>query len=116
MAIFGGTKKDTDSTQSGGNADKQQHAPVEDVIREPRITEKAALGTERSMYVFNVAPDATKSQITKAITRMYKVTPRKVNTARIPKKTVRRRGILGEQGGGKKAYVYLKEGEKIELM
>ena len=117
MAIFGkSTKKNTTDTSSDGAGTSNLQQPVEDVIIQPRVTEKAALGTEHNMYVFRVVPHATKSQIKQAVQRMYKVTPRKVNTAPIPRKRVRRRGIEGIQGGGKKAYVYLKEGDKIELM
>jgi len=119
MALFGSKKKEkqagTPAQQTGGSAVMAQ-PDIEDVIIGPRVTEKAALGSEHNVYVFNVEPEATKSDIKRAIRRMYKVTPRKVNVAKIPYKQVRRRGITGWKRGGKKAYVYLKEGDKIELM
>jgi ribosomal protein L23 len=49
---------------------------------------------------------------------IYKVTPRQVRVARVPSKAVFTRGTnrWGKTSSGKKAFVYLKEGDKIELM
>ena len=52
----------------------------------------------------------------KAIEDLYGVKPVKVATTRIQYKPVQRRGIFGHKGGGKKAMVYLKKGDTIELM
>ena len=72
---------------------------------------------ERSTYVFDVAKDANKKQITAAIFAIYKVKPRKVAIVNIRTKSVRnmRTGQTGMKGGGKKAYVYLKAGETITV-
>ena len=87
------------------------------VLLKPRITEKAALGADKSnVYVFNVAKMATKGSISASIKDAYKVTPTKVRVARIPSKNVFVRGKYGVKSGGKKAYVYLKRGEKIEII
>jgi len=81
------------------------------IILAPRITEKGC-------YVFNVAQGANKNQIAQAIKTIFKVTPRKIAVVTIPRKTVITRGTnrTGIAGGGKKAYVYLKKGETIELV
>ena len=42
--------------------------------------------------------------------------PTRVNIAKIPSKRTLSRGKRGVKKGGKKAYVYLKEGDKIELI
>jgi large subunit ribosomal protein L23 len=88
------------------------------VLRKPRITEKATLGIEHNVYVFEIAPWANKQEVSKAVQHIYKVTPRKVNLAKIPEKQLssrfRRRG--GVKQGGKKAYIYLKEGDRIEFV
>ena len=89
------------------------------VLLNPRITEKASLLAESNVYTFDVAPKTTKSEIAKAVKAAYKVTPLKVRTVTIPKKTTAprgRRGKPGTTGGGKKAYVYLKKGDKIEVL
>jgi len=83
----------------------------------PRITEKAALGADKSnVYIFEVTPGATKKSISASVRDAYGVTPEKVRVAVIPPKRVFIRGKKGVKSGGKKAYVYLKKGDKIELI
>ncbi len=88
------------------------------VLTQPRITEKATIGTAENVYVFDVAPDTNKVQIKEAIKKVYNVNPVKVHVSKIAKKQVRnmRTGIKGTKAGGKKAYVYLKKGESISIM
>ena len=83
----------------------------------PRITEKGAFLAEKGAYVFNVGINANKAEIARAILEVYKVAPRKVTLVAIPKKASRTRGTnrMGTSGGGKKAYVFLKTGDTIEL-
>jgi|SRR3989338_9758046 len=80
-----------------------------------RMTEKATLASDKGTYVFNVLKDATKSEIKKAIIKGYKVTPNKIRIVTIKRKEVIVRGRLGTKKGGKKAYIYLKKGDKIEM-
>lgn len=87
------------------------------VLLRPRITEKAAISADRSgVYVFEVAPRTTKKAIAASVKAAYKVTPVKIRTTRIAPKAVFVRGKRGVKQGGKKAYVYLKKGDKIELL
>lgn len=87
-----------------------------DVILRPRITEKAGLSIEaQNVYTFEVKKDATKGEISKAIKDMYKVTPIKVRTVHLPAKSIIVRGRYGTQSSIKKALVYLKKGDKIEI-
>lgn len=88
------------------------------IIRRPRITEKAAHVTGAGVYVFDISMRATKKDVVTAVLEHYKVTPRKVNIVRIaPQKLVSRmRNRRGQTKGLKKAYVYLKKGDRIELM
>lgn len=87
------------------------------ILLSPRITEKGAYLAQLGAYVFNVRHDATKSAVASAVREVYKVTPRKVTLVAIPRKVVMTRGTnrKGKTAGGKKAYVFLKKGEKIEL-
>ena len=91
---------------------------LENVLIRPRITEKATFATEQGVYVFEVTPSANKQQIADAIEHFYKVSPRKINITRIPAKRIRSRlrGRFGVVSPGKKAYVYLKEGDTIEVV
>ena len=87
------------------------------VIIGPRITEKAVIGADKSgVYAFNVTESANKTTIAKAIKEAYKVTPVKVRVLGMPKERLFRKGKSGLIGGGKKAYVYLKKGDKIEII
>ncbi len=98
-------KKQTDSFDSGIS-----------VLISPRITEKSAIKAEKGVYVFNVTPKATKSEISKEIRKRYSVNPVKVAVAKVPEKKILRRGVKGVKSGGKKAFVFLKEGEKIDIV
>jgi len=102
------TKKNKDEV-----VDKSKGAKTHPLIKNPRITEKSAIAAEKNVYTFNVAPNANKNEIKKAIKFVYGVTPERVSITKIANKTVTRRGILSVKAGGKKAVVYLKKGDKI---
>lgn len=87
------------------------------LLKRPRITEKASMKSESgNVYVFEVARNATKDTIRRAVRDVYSVVPKKVSIAQTPSKNVFSRGKKGVASGGKKAYVYLAKGEKIEVI
>ena len=86
------------------------------VLLNPRVTEKASQSAQKNVYVFEVAPKATKKTIADAVKEYYKISPLKIGIVNLPRKKIMARGKIGMRGGGKKAYVYLKEGDKIEAM
>ena len=86
------------------------------VIIKPRITEKTAILSEKGVYTFQVSEDTNKQEVAKEIQRIYKVTPVKVNIAKTAEKKVFVRGRFGKKKGVKKAYVYLKKGDKINFI
>ena len=98
------------STSFSLNADGIAH-----VLRNPRVTEKGTMHAEQSVYLFDVAPNATKHSIAQAVFALYRVKPRMVRVVTVPSKRKRnsRTGRSGVKQGGKKAYVYLKKGETI---
>lgn len=71
---------------------------------------------EQNVYTFDITKSATKAEIKKAVFTLYKVRPVKVNVLAVPRKKVMLRGRAGAKGGGRKAFVYLKEGDKIEFI
>lgn len=97
------------------NSIKNSVSLEKNVIIKPRQTEKAVILKEKNVYVFDVEKTANKSEIKKEIKRLYKVEPVKVNIAINSPKKVFVRGRIGTKGGVKKAYVYLKKGDKINL-
>lgn len=87
------------------------------ILKNARITEKAAYMTLVSGYVFEVAADATKNDIMKAIEALYGLKPRKVNIVNKKARSFvsRSRNRRGIKSGLKKAYVFLNKGEKIDI-
>ena len=100
------------AVSSGSHADVAKNIRF-DILHRPHITEKASAGTEKGVYVFDVAKSATKREIAKAVAARYKVMPIKIAVSTMPKKRIIVKGRYGMSGGGKKAYVYLKKGEKL---
>lgn len=84
-------------------------------ITKLHVTEKAAILSESNAYAFEVAKTATKNSITKEITKLYKVTPMKVNIVNVKPTRVTARGKVGQTTSMKKAYVFLKKGDTIDL-
>lgn len=87
-----------------------------DVILRPRITEKATDEQQKGVYIFEVRKDATKISVRKTIEKIYKVNPRKINIVKNPAKNLIVRGRKGVKPAVKKAYVYLKDGDKIDIV
>lgn len=89
------------------------------IIKAPRITEKStdlAEGGKSATYVFEVTKGSTKIEIKQAFIAKYKAIPVKINVINLPSKTVVRRGKKGVKSSVRKALVFLKAGEKIEIM
>ncbi len=86
-----------------------------DIVRKPVITEKSTRGSEHNQVTFEVAMDATKPQIKRAVEELFKVKVEAVNTLRMRGKQKRFRGFKGSQSGRKKAMVTLAEGDYIDV-
>jgi large subunit ribosomal protein L23 len=85
-----------------------------DVLQGPLITEKSTLRKEEQRTLcFRVRPDATKTDIRNAVEALFKVKVEDVRTANYPGKLRRQRRWMGYRPDWKKAYVKLKEGEKM---
>jgi large subunit ribosomal protein L23 len=84
------------------------------IIRRPVITEKGlgAKETEGTL-VFEVAANATKTEIKEAVQKAFKVKVEGVRTATFQGKERRRGKFAGYRPDWKKAYVRLKAGEKL---
>ena len=84
------------------------------IIRRPIITEKG-LGIKelQRTLVFEVAAQATKTEVKEAVQSIFKVKVDAVRTANFPGKERRRGRFSGYRPDWKKAYVRLKTGEKM---
>lgn len=112
-------KKPAAKTAAKKTADKATSASDKNhgtVIVRPLITEKATVHAEANIYTFEVAAQATKPEIAKAVRDLFGVTPTKVNIVNLPDKAVYSRRNPGVKAGKRKALVYLKQGETIEFV
>nr|AKQ05634.1 LSU ribosomal protein L23p (L23Ae), large subunit ribosomal protein L23 [uncultured Parcubacteria bacterium Rifle_16ft_4_minimus_33456] len=81
----------------------------------PIISEKANILSSDGVYTFRVEKNSNKVDIKKSVENLFKVNVRRVNLVTIPPKKRIMRGKVGFKSGYKKAVVYLKKGQKIEL-
>ncbi len=124
MALFDNKKekkeeKVNDSHKSvSSNVSNLSQKDTTWVLSGARLSEKAIYMADKNVYVFNVSPRANKKLVSQAVFEKFNVRPKKVNIVTVPRKKVqnRRTGIKGKKSGGKKAYVYLKEGDTINLI
>jgi large subunit ribosomal protein L23 len=85
-----------------------------DVIRRPLITEKTTtLREDGRTVVFEVARGANKIQIRQAIEQLLGAKVADVRTANTEGKLKRQGRFVGRRSDWKKAYVKLRDGEKL---
>ena len=83
-------------------------------IVRPLITEKALTTREtEGTLVFEVAANATKTEVKQAVEKLFNVRVASIRTASVEGKERRRGRFSGYQPDWKKAYVRLKAGEKV---
>jgi large subunit ribosomal protein L23 len=84
------------------------------VIRRPLITEKGmGVKETQNTLVFEVDQKATKTEVKQAVEALFKVKVSAVRTSTVEGKERRRGRYAGFRPDWKKAYVRLKEGEKM---
>jgi len=126
MALFGKKKtektKKTKSVAAAKAPSTSKALPtdynLDGIIVHPRITEKAIAQNDNNVYTFVVRRNANKHQVSDAVKALYNVTPVKVNIVN-KKPALRHVGSRGRDkhvAGMKKAYVYLKKGDTINLV
>lgn len=86
------------------------------IIRRPIITEKGTiLKDENNQVVFEVDPRANKSEIKKAVEKLFKVTVLEVRTQNRKGKPKRMGRTFGRRKNWKKAVITLKEGSRVDF-
>lgn len=123
MALFGKKKETvkesaTESPKVEVSKSLSTDRDLTSVIARPRVTEKAVDKSEQNVYTFVVKRSANKYEVRDAIKALYNVTPVKVNIVnKLPaERMVSSRGKTKHVKGMKKAYVYLKKGDTINLV
>ncbi len=93
-------------------SDKALH----EILVRPLLTERGTGNQEKyNQYLFEAAPDATKTDIKRAVETMFKVEVEQIRTMVVPGKFRR----FGRGGGGRpdwnKAIVTVAKGQKIDF-
>ncbi|MBZ0160440.1 50S ribosomal protein L23 [Candidatus Methylomirabilis sp.] len=89
---------------------------VYQIIRRPLITEKGTdLKDRANQYLFEVAGDANKIEIKRAVESLFRVKVRQVRTLSVKGKKKRLGRFVGRTSNWKKAVATLNEGETIEF-
>ncbi|WP_124061117.1 50S ribosomal protein L23 [Gordonibacter sp. Marseille-P4307] len=86
-----------------------------EIIIRPIITEHSYDMMEKNTFTFEVAKNANKIEVAKAVEEIFDVTVVKVNTLTVKPKKKRVRVQQGYTRTWKKAMVTLKDGDTIEL-
>ncbi len=86
-----------------------------EIIKKPLISEKNAIHAEMNIYAFEVAREATKTEIKSAIEKAFRVKVDSVRTQICRGRYFRKQARLGPPKQWKKALVKLKAGEKISI-
>ena len=119
MDLFYTNKKQASKTVKNAPAKKSvpSDGRLDNALVRPWLSEKALIGTEQGVYVFEVPRLATKHDVSAAIEAIYKVTPKKVTMVNLPAKRVslRTRRGTGFRSRRHKAYVHLKKGDSIQF-
>jgi large subunit ribosomal protein L23 len=86
-----------------------------EIIKAPVITEKSTAASAEGKVVFWVELTATKQEIKEAVEKVFNVKVLGVNTERVAGKMKRMGKYQGQRPTRKKAYLKLREGDKIEI-
>mgnify|MGYP001613750039 FL=1 len=113
-------KKDEEPAVSVSSSKKKTTKPddkktKDSILLKVLVTEKIARLGDKGVYAFGVSNFATKISVAKAIKARYGVLPRSVRMMNVRGKYVRYGRSEGRRADWKKAMVFLKEGDRIDV-
>lgn len=87
------------------------------VILRPVISEKSTIAADKNhQIVFEVLPDASKTEIRNAVEKLFEVEVDQVQVVNVRGKVKRFGRFPGKRSNWKKAYVRLKDGHDIDFL
>jgi large subunit ribosomal protein L23 len=87
------------------------------VLLAPHISEKSSIAADHyGRHVFDVLPDATKTEVRRAVEMLFKVKVEAVQIMNMKGKRKRFGAFLGRRSNWKKAYVKLAPGDDIDFI
>jgi len=96
---------------------KIRHDQIRSVIISPHISEKTTGLSEKNQQItFKVRLDSNKTQIKKAVEKLFDVKVSSVKTLSVKGKKKRTGTRIGKTKSWKKAYITLAEGQDIDFM
>lgn len=108
--------KEVNEIRETKNGLKKSRSHLEYLILRPHITEKSSGLSADRKFVFKVEKSANKTEIGKAIEKIYNVKVDVVRIVNMPSKKRRLGRSMGKRSGFKKAIVQLKEGYNIDIL
>ncbi len=114
-------KKPLETKEAAVKVVKKQSKKIDEgfayrILKAPHISEKATDLAQDNRYVFKVYERANKTEIKKAVEKLYNVNVVSVKIIKVPSKKRRFKGIMGLRKGYKKTIVEIKKGQKIEIL
>jgi large subunit ribosomal protein L23 len=91
---------------------------IYEVLRRPLVTEKSNYQVGIHQYVFEVASNATRTQVKEAVEQIFKVTVLRVNVINVAAKRARKtrsRRLVISRNGYKKAIVTLSPEDRLPI-
>ena len=109
------TKRATKLT-SAPRKTRKKYKEAYRILKRSLVTEKATDLAQNSQYTFEVARNANKVEIGKAVESIFDIHVTNVRTLNMRGKIKKYRGRGGKTSDWKKAVVSLRKGEKIEVI
>ena len=107
-----GASNSQETEQSAANSHKSWSYSI---IKRPLITEKTYNLAQCNVYAFEVAPDANKKQVKKAVEALFEVPISQVRIMNVQPQSVSFQQQQGKTRAIKKALVSVKEGYSISI-
>jgi large subunit ribosomal protein L4 len=86
------------------------------ILVRPLVTEKSSKIAEQNWLAFEVAGDATRTEVRAAFSALYGAEVLKVNILNLKGKSATLKGRTGQRNPFKKAYIRLKDGTSVDVM
>lgn len=111
-----GKAKKAEKVSTAPKATASMSHVVQRILLRPIVTEKSSRGAAQSQYTFEVAVNATKSDVQQSVHHLYGVMPVAVNVVTLRGKVVRFGRTFGRTVNRKKAIVTLPAGKTIDVV
>src|SRR3989344_8207024 len=115
MALFGKEKtekesKETEKKRTEADLPQGKDARFYQIVKKPIVTEKAVSFSQANKYIFRVSGRANKTEVRKAVEKLYDVKVKDVRVIKVVGKSRQVGRFEGFKPGFKKAIITLEKG------